>query len=77
VRRRVEVASCDQCGSEDRVESFRITSATQTVHLDLCVVHREPLVQVMDIGRAAHSPRHEVIAVDYEGWLKERMSKDV
>jgi hypothetical protein len=74
VRRRVEVASCDQCGSEGDIESFRITSATQTMHLDLCPEHREPLVQVMDIGRALSSGRHEVVAVDFEGWLASRRS---
>jgi hypothetical protein len=72
MRRRVEVASCDACGSDGDIESFRITSATQTMHLDLCPKHREPLVQVMAIGRTLSSGRHEVVAVDYEGWLANR-----
>jgi hypothetical protein len=71
-RRRVEVASCDECGSENDIESFRIASSTKTAHLDLCPVHRRPLLDIMNAGRANAAERHRVALVDYDAWLRER-----
>lgn len=74
VRRRVEVASCDECGSENDVESFRISSSTKAAHLDLCAVHRRPLLDIMNAGRANAAQRHRVELVDYDAWLHERLA---
>lgn len=49
---RTMVLTCDVCGSSDTVREYGIGQGSEVPYdVDLCVLHAQPLVDLMEVGR--------------------------